>query len=165
MSAVAAAVSSSAANAIGSRVSSSTSSRFSQCARHNGVRLIVGGWTLFVGENLILSHNRTEIIDRLGEGGYHGIYNSLSGLACSSIAYGYMRYGRRQGPRLWTVTMPMRMASVGLSGLGVLCFAQLFPSIRNPAAFFAPSSSGSTSGVETGGRSMKRREDQCSWNE
>ena len=42
-------------------------------------------------------------------------YNTLSTGACASIAYGYFRFGRKQGPRLWSATgTGVRGAAVAL---------------------------------------------------
>ena len=58
-------------------------------------RWICLGWGGFTLENLILSENRTKIIEYFGKHGdatYHRIYNTLSTLACASVAFGYLRY-------------------------------------------------------------------------
>lgn len=66
----------------------------SAALRDRGVRWIGGGWLAFLTENLVLSHNREEIIARIGDDRYHQIYNTLSTCACASILYGYTKYGR-----------------------------------------------------------------------
>ena len=65
---------------------------------NKGVRWIGLGWTAFILENVVLSHNREEIISRFGSNNYHTTYNILSTAACSSILYGYLRHGRGKGP-------------------------------------------------------------------
>ena len=50
------------------------------------------GWAGFTLENLILSENRTEIIEYFDNATYHRVYNTLSTLACASVAFGYLRY-------------------------------------------------------------------------
>ena len=108
-----------------------------------GVRWIGGGWTLFLGENLVLSENRDAIISVLGEGGYHTLYNTLSGAACASIAFGYLRHGRNAtGPPLWLWTgkvgqnprLPAAVAvsAFGCQALGLAGFSQLVPGVRLP---------------------------------
>jgi hypothetical protein len=62
--------------------------------RDKGVRWIGAGWTAFLAENLILSHNRDAIIDKVGDKNYHRLYNTLSTCACASILYGYIRHGK-----------------------------------------------------------------------
>ena len=57
----------------------------SSAIRHKGVQLIVGGWTFFIGENLLLSENRDYLVEELGEKTYRNIYGCLSTLACGSV--------------------------------------------------------------------------------
>lgn len=76
------------------------------------------GWTGFVAENVILSENRDFLISKLQDDGYHLLYNSCSLFACSSILYGYIFHGRRQGPRM------LRNGAIGGSVAGrVFAFA------------------------------------------
>ncbi|CAD7941850.1 unnamed protein product [Amoebophrya sp. A120] len=103
--------------------------------QHRGVRLILGGWLFFTVENLVLSENRQWIIAKAGDAGYHFLYNTGSTLSLGCIALGYLRHGRRQGPRLWQVTRTMRTASVVTSLLGAVGLAQVLPSLRNPISF------------------------------
>lgn len=86
---------------------------FTSALAHPGVRWIGLGWTGFIGENLVLSHNRQAIINRFGNQKYHMIYNSFSMATCGSIAYGFFKYGRGGGP--------MR----ALPGLGALVLADV----------------------------------------
>lgn len=61
---------------------------------HKGVRLIVGGWSLFIAENLVISWNREALVTALGgEGTYKALYGTISTAACASIITGYFRYG------------------------------------------------------------------------
>ena len=57
-----------------------------EAVSHPSVRWIGAGWAGFVAENLVLSHNREEIITALGERNYHRAYNFLSTSACAAIA-------------------------------------------------------------------------------
>ena len=60
-------------------------------------------------------------------------YNTLSTGACASIAYGYFRFGRKQGPRLWSATgAGARGAAVALQALGLAGFSQLLPRLQVP---------------------------------
>ena len=104
---------------------------------HKGVRWITIGWTGFIAENVILSHNREWIIDRFGKQKYHGVYNILSSAACLSIAYGYFRYGRNQGPilntRYWKPnTLSFKLSAFSLQSMGLIGFSQNFPKLQNP---------------------------------
>ncbi|CAD7929760.1 unnamed protein product [Amoebophrya sp. A25] len=125
--------------------SSSTGSRTQEIIGHAGVRLVAFGWGFFIAENLILSENRTRIINRIGDAGYHFLYNTCSTLSLGCIAWGYLNHGRRQGPLLWKVTPGMRGASIGFSLLGALGFAQLLPTLRSPASFVSALSDASAS--------------------
>eukprot|EP01083_Nonionella_stella_P022205 61435_1 len=104
---------------------------------HKGVRYIAFGWTAFIAENVVLSHNREYIIETIGEQQYHGVYSVLSSAACLSIAYGYFRYGRQQGPILnpkyWKPnSLSFRFSAASLQCMGVIGFSQNFPKLQNP---------------------------------
>jgi hypothetical protein len=100
-----------------------------------GVRWIGLGWTGFILENLILSHNREEIIGTFGSSTYHNVYNTLSTLACSSIAWGYFKHGRKTGPKL--IGRSKAALAVGLVSqtVGLVCLSQLAPKLQVPVAF------------------------------
>ncbi|CAM9608467.1 unnamed protein product [Phaeothamnion confervicola] len=101
--------------------------------RDKGVRIIGLGWTGFILENLILSENRTELINSFGDVAYHNVYNSLSVAACSTIAYGYLRHGRRKGAQLWVSGgPPRRVTAFLLQACGLIGFSQLLPRIQLP---------------------------------
>ena len=84
--------------------------------------LQVGG---FLAENFIMSENRQWLIENLpnGSAGYHSLYNTLSSLACCSVAYGYFRHGRSQGPRAFAaITGGRLLSSFALRAGGSHCF-------------------------------------------
>ena len=63
---------------------------------HKGVKLIVGGWSFFIAENLILSQNRQYVVEKLGsERKYLALYACLSTFACASIGTGFFKHGIR----------------------------------------------------------------------
>jgi hypothetical protein len=99
-----------------------------------GVRWIVGGWTFFLAENLILSENRTTIIDNFGKDTYHLVYNILSTTATGSIIYGYMKHGRNKDPLPNLKKIGKKGIFVGFlfSSLGLLGLSQLAPKFQNP---------------------------------
>jgi len=100
---------------------------------HKGVQFVIFGWSAFILENLVLSHNRDQIIARFGEERYHYFYNTLSTAACTSIAYGYVKHGRKQGPKLWQVGTPaMRAAAFAFQALGFVGLSQFAPKIQFP---------------------------------
>ena len=103
--------------------------------RHPGVRLIGGGWAFFIAENVVVSNNRDAIIASIGEVNYRRVYSGLSTCACASIAYGYLRHGRKQGPKLWAAAPPAaRCGAVALQGLGLVGFSQMLPRLQVPIA-------------------------------
>lgn len=107
---------------------------FKSVLQHRGVRLIGGGWVFFITENVVLSGNRDGIIASIGEVNYTRTYSALSTCACASIAYGYLRHGRQQGPKLWTTSPPRaaRCGAVVLQGLGLAGFSQMLPRLQFP---------------------------------
>jgi uncharacterized membrane protein len=103
-----------------------------------GVRWIVGGWIFFMGENIVLSHNRSEIIQYTGDREYHLMYSALSTTACGSILWGYFRHGRNKGPVLWRVGSPVHQAgALLLQTMGLIGFSQLLPRLQLPIAINA----------------------------
>ena len=67
----------------------------------------------------------------------------LSTCACGSIAYGYLRHGRQQGPRLWkSAPLRARGGAILLQGLGLVGFSQMFPRLQVPIIMEASSVSG-----------------------
>ena len=60
------------------------------------LRWAVGGWSFFIAENVIISHNRTEIIEAFGNDAYHAAYNTLSKAATAAIGWGWFKHVRVQ---------------------------------------------------------------------
>ena len=87
------------------------------------------GWGGFTLENVILSENRTQIIEYFGEGGnetYHRIYNTLSTLACASVAFGYLRY--KPGVKYLKRISKLRFAAgFTIASMGACGITQLAP--------------------------------------
>jgi len=77
--------------------STSLSSRVGAVLRSSDARWAVGGWALFVGENALLSENRTWLIRDVlgGEDNYRALYGAFSTAATGSIAYAYYRLARK----------------------------------------------------------------------
>ena len=104
---------------------------------HKGVRWITFGWSAFIAENVVLSHNREYIIETFGEQTYHGFYSTLSSAACLSIGYGYFRYGRKMGPILnpkyWKPqSIAFRIGAFSFQSLGLIGVSQNFPKLQIP---------------------------------
>jgi prenyl protein peptidase len=98
-----------------------------------------GGWSFFIAENLILSENRTYLIEQLGDDGYHAAYGTLSTLAVGSIGYGYLyRIPKGAPPLLWkgsSAPLPSRVAAWALLSLGMSMASQTLPKLQIPLAF------------------------------
>lgn len=66
-----------------------------QYLKDKGVKYIGMGWVCFIGENIIVSHNREWLIEQLGsERRYRELYSLCSTIAMGSITYGYIQYAR-----------------------------------------------------------------------
>lgn len=106
---------------------------FATAIKSKAVRWIGLGWSAFILENVILSENREYIISRFGDSNYHNIYNSLSTAACGSIAWGYFKYGRSNGP---TLALPRSKFSVVTGALfftmGLVGLSQIPPKLQMP---------------------------------
>ena len=110
-------------------------------AKMNGAsKLVTFGWMAFIAENLILSENRTQIIERFGDRNYHLTYNTLSSLSCISIAAGFIK-GRNSGPLIAQTipklfkfqsskAMPWIACTLRVLGLGIA--SQMLPAVQAP---------------------------------
>eukprot|EP00565_Helicotheca_tamesis_P006494 CAMPEP_0185734404 /NCGR_PEP_ID=MMETSP1171-20130828/22399_1 /TAXON_ID=374046 /ORGANISM="Helicotheca tamensis, Strain CCMP826" /LENGTH=290 /DNA_ID=CAMNT_0028404395 /DNA_START=197 /DNA_END=1066 /DNA_ORIENTATION=+ len=110
-----------------------------------------GGWTFFILENLILSENRTYLITKLGDDGYHYFYGALSTTAMGTVGYAYLRKVRAAAPLLWNVGGPVprgaMMASFALNALGLGMASQSFPKLQIPVALVNVSAEESDGGA------------------
>jgi len=107
-------------------------------ATSSTMKWAVGGWSLFIAENFVLSENRTYLISRLGDNGYHIAYGTLSTAAMGAAMYGYIRKVRHTKPLLWSLQSPV---PAGAKALGFACLAvgagllsQIPPSAQIPVA-------------------------------
>lgn len=98
-------------------------------------RWVGGGWTLFITENLVLSENRSRIIEATGgdERRYLMLYSGLSTLSCAAIGYGYIK-GRRQGAMVGGGPPGAfrQFAGLGLQAVGLVAAAQFIPKLQVP---------------------------------
>jgi len=96
----------------------------------------VGGWSLFIAENVILSENRTWIIEQCGEDTYHYTYGAFSTFALTSIGYGYQYKVKNMGPFAWALKSPIPIAAKAASFIilstGFVIASQTFPKIQLP---------------------------------
>jgi hypothetical protein len=104
----------------------------SELFKSKGVRWISAGWTAFILENLVLSHNREDIISNFGADRYHLVYNTLSTAACGSIAWGYFKHGRKTGPVLAGRPKTVLLVGFALQTLGLIGVSQLIPKLQVP---------------------------------
>jgi uncharacterized membrane protein len=101
---------------------------------NKGVRFVTAGWLGFITENLVLSHNREYIISTYGDDEYHLAYNILSTAACSSIAYGFIKYGKL-GTQLAKRGPVLQAISFGVQAMGLVGLSQLAPALQIPIVF------------------------------
>lgn len=103
--------------------------------KSKGVKWVTMGWLGFITENLVLSHNREQIIANFGDDNYHIAYNILSTAACSSIAYGFFKHGKVGGATLPRRGVGLHVLAFGLQGLGLIGLSQLAPALQIPVTF------------------------------
>jgi ABC-type multidrug transport system ATPase subunit len=95
------------------------------------LRWAVLPWSFFIGENVILSHNRSSLIDYLGdEERYHMLYNGVSTVACVSLGFGYF-YRLHSALPLRPVSALAIGASFVLQALGLAGLSQTLPAPLN----------------------------------
>eukprot|EP01134_Creolimax_fragrantissima_P006900 CFRG6900T1 len=125
--------------------------------QHPGPRYVAFGWTFFITENLVMSHNRDWIINNYSEQNYHYVYNTLSTTACASIGYGFLKF-RGFGPRWASSSISSRprvAAAFALHVLGMVGFSQLAPKLQMPVDFDDVTTSTQTPVVkDTGGGTL-----------
>ena len=97
------------------------------------VRWAVMPWAFFIGENVVLSQNRSQIIDYLGdEASYHTVYNAVSACACASLGFGYLYRVHTTAPPLRSVSALAVGAGFVLQALGLAGLAQAAPRLQSP---------------------------------
>jgi uncharacterized membrane protein len=69
-----------------------------------GLSLLIAGLVLFLGVHLVttMRDRRADLIKRLGENGYKGLYSILSALGLALIVYGFARYRAHEWIELWS---------------------------------------------------------------
>lgn len=103
----------------------------SRFAQDKAVKWICAGWGFFTLENLVLSHNREQIIDVVGDSTYHTVYSTLSTAACGSIAFGYLRHG--PGVKIMPRGNMLGLAAaVACQTVGLVGLSQLAPKFQIP---------------------------------
>ena len=97
-----------------------------------GVLLVSFAWLSFISENLILSHNREEIISRFGPSAYYYSYSLLSTISCGAIVYSYAWHCRGRGLPSPSKTVLRQSLSFITQSLGLIGFSQLAPKLQLP---------------------------------
>lgn len=107
----------------------------------------LGSWSLFIAENLVLSENRTRIIQEIGDDNYHYVYGLCSTAAVGSIAYGYQYKIKNKGPMLWkagqAVPASGKLMSFLCLGLGMGLMSQSAPKLQIPLEYISGSTNDS----------------------
>jgi len=106
--------------------------------RDRGVWWVLGGWTAFTLENVLLSENRS-LIRRSwggtgGQGAYQGFYSMLSAATLSSTIFAYWRFARFGVQLPGPCSFPIRATAVALRAAGLVGMGQLLPPINIAAA-------------------------------
>ena len=115
-----------------------------------GSKYIAFGWIGFISENLILSHNREEIINAYGKDNYTLAYSTLSTATCSSIAWGLFRHGIGKSPFVAKRSGIALATGFLLQTLGLVGLSQLIPPLQLPFNVVpVPSSSPESSSSST----------------
>ena len=122
------------------------------------VRLAVAGWGFFVAENVIISENRSKIIEILDddddESKYHLLYGSCSTLATATIVYSWFKCKQAAPFQFHPKYFPGRLrvcSALVLQACGFIGLSQMVPRLQIPfelasqdtSEVVAPSSKGS----------------------
>eukprot|EP00927_Polykrikos_kofoidii_P013327 TRINITY_DN15801_c0_g3_i1.p1 TRINITY_DN15801_c0_g3~~TRINITY_DN15801_c0_g3_i1.p1 ORF type:complete len:464 (-),score=87.02 TRINITY_DN15801_c0_g3_i1:63-1454(-) len=132
-----------------------------EALKDKGTRLVALGWSAFIAENAIVTHNRDFLIDLLGdEQRYTTCYGVMSTACLAATGLAYARRGRGSGPLLFAGTsIPPGRAVVAYftQGLGLVGVSQMLPPLAPPqAAADAPLQNvhGAPGGAVAGGTSV-----------
>jgi uncharacterized membrane protein len=109
------------------------------------IRWAVGGWTFFILENVVLSENRTFLIDRLGgtnEERYHAVYGTCSTIASVSIGYAYWKIRAAKSMpstlMIWKKSLPPPIFNLAMSwtllSVGLVMASQVAPKMQIPVS-------------------------------
>lgn len=130
-----------------------TSSTLAICSRlyfqafqSNPTKWAIGSWSFFIAENLVLTENRSIIIERLFQGNedqYHYLYGFLSTIACGSVGYAYVYKILPSSSSslylLWpigsAITPLRKLTSFFLYSLGFGILSQVPPKLQMPVTY------------------------------
>lgn len=103
------------------------------------VRLAAAGWGFFVAENVVLSENRSKIIELLDddehESKYHLLYGSCSTLATATIVYSWFKCKQAPPFQFRPKSFPGRLrvcSALVLQALGFIGLTQMAPRLQVP---------------------------------
>jgi hypothetical protein len=134
----------------------------------------VGSWSFFIAENVILSENRTMLIQDIFKGNddyYHYVYGLCSTTAVGSIIYAYKQKiqpfssnAKNQHLLLWknaAAGAPLLSRALGFVtlSLGLGFMSQTVPKLQIPVEYIGSSGSGSGSGSGSDSGSENRPSD------
>ena len=116
------------------------------------LRLSLGGWSFFIAENTLLSHNRTWIIEDVFKGNeknYHYAYGATSTAATAMIVHGYVSL-RGAAPLLKQAGSPqLKAAAFFFQAVGLAGLSQMAPALQIPVESKASQSAEKVTGVAT----------------
>ena len=115
----------------------------SQVFSCRGSKYIAFGWIGFISENLLLSHNREEIISAYGKDNYILAYSTLSTATCGSIAWGLFRHGIGKSPFVAKRSGIALATGFLLQTLGLVGLSQTMPPLQIPFVNVIPEKSSS----------------------
>jgi len=92
-------------------------------------KLVLVGMTGFMAENLLLSHYREPLVDKLGEDNFKNVYSVLSTLALSTCGIAILR--GRGGPYINVSKFNKSIGSL-FQLLGIAGLSQVFPKLQIP---------------------------------
>jgi len=135
-------MSATAASRVASKAAAAAAASSSSSAA--ALKWAAGGWTFFIVENVVLSENRSWLIDQLGDDGYHGVYGTLSTLAMTSVGYAYFKKLPSLSPPNFQVTPPRMGLSAICTSMGLIMASQAFPKLQIPVEYTTASSLNTT---------------------
>jgi len=117
----------------------------------------VGGWSLFIAENLILSENRSKIMEMVGgDDNYHYLYGTLSSVAMASTGYGYFYHVRNAQPLLCSsakcMPMPFKVGGLICLSMGFGIASQTAPKAQIPITMNNNNNTLTTTNTDSGNK-------------
>jgi hypothetical protein len=134
---------------------------------HRSTRLVAVGMGGFIAENLILSHYRQELVERLGEENYHTFYSGLSTLAMATVGAGILFSLPASAPLLRSASSPTSplfrlRCSLGdlLKILGIAGLSQVLPRFQPPVQMIYQSNKEPIDHLQTQQQQQQQEEEE-----